>query len=63
MYGDQLWYNLLVDLIIILLLLMMQLEEIGFIALDRNMMSFLLLEVEIFGWEWDKKKVEMSQIW
>ena len=43
MYGDQLRYNLLVALVIMLLLLMMQLEKLGFIALDRNMMCLLLL--------------------
>jgi hypothetical protein len=36
MYGDQLRYHLLVDLIIMLLLLMMQLEKLGFIAFDKN---------------------------
>ena len=43
MYGDRLKYNLLVDLIIMLILLMMQLENIGFIALDRNMMCLIQL--------------------
>ena len=36
MYGDQLRYHLLVDLVIMLLLLMMQLEKLGFIALKKN---------------------------
>ena len=43
MYGYQLRYNLLVALIIMLLLLMMQLEKLGFIALDRNLMCLILL--------------------
>ena len=43
MYGDQLKYNLLVALIIMLLLLMLQLEKLGFIALDRNLMCLILL--------------------
>jgi len=43
MYGDQLRYNLLVALVIMLLLLMMQLEKLGFIALDRNLMCLILL--------------------
>ena len=43
MYGKQLKYNLLVALIIMLLLLMMQLENFGFIALDRNVTCLLLL--------------------
>jgi hypothetical protein len=40
MYGHHLRYHLLVDLIIMLLLLMMQLEKLGFIAFDKNMMFF-----------------------
>ena len=36
-------YNLLVDLIIMLILLMMQLEKLGFIALDKNLMCSILL--------------------
>jgi hypothetical protein len=43
MYEDQLRYNLLVDLIIMLLLLMMQLEKLGFIAFDKNLMFLILL--------------------
>jgi hypothetical protein len=43
MYGDQLRYHLLEYLVIILLLLMMQLEKLGFIALDKNMMFLILL--------------------
>jgi hypothetical protein len=43
MYGDELRYHLLVALIIMLLLLMMQLEKLGFIALDKNMMFLILL--------------------
>ena len=43
MYGDQLKYKLLVALIIMLLLLMMQLEKLGFIALDKNLMCLLFL--------------------
>ena len=42
MYADHLRYNLLVDLIIMLLLLMMQLEKLKFIALDINMLCLLL---------------------
>ena len=42
MYGDHLRYNILVDLIIMLVLLMMQLEKLGFIAFDRNPMCLLL---------------------
>jgi hypothetical protein len=34
MYEDQLRYHLLVSLITMLLLLMMQLEKLGFIAFD-----------------------------
>jgi hypothetical protein len=43
MYGDQLMYHLLVYLIIMLPLLMMQLEKLGIIAFDKNMMFFILL--------------------
>ena len=43
MYGDQLRYNLLVPLVIMLLLLMMQLEKLGFIALHKNLMILILL--------------------
>jgi hypothetical protein len=43
MYGDQLMYHLLVALVIILLLLMKQLEKLGFIALKKNMMFLILL--------------------
>ena len=43
MYGDQLRYNLLVALVIMLLLLMMQLEKCGCISLFRNLMCLLLL--------------------
>jgi hypothetical protein len=41
--GDQLRYHLLVALVIILLLLMIQLEKIGFIAFDKNLMFFIFL--------------------
>jgi hypothetical protein len=40
---DQLNYHLLVSLVIILLLLMMQLEKLGFIAFDKNMMFLIFL--------------------
>jgi hypothetical protein len=43
MYGDHLRYHLLVDLVIMLLLLMMQLEKLGFIAFDKNLMFLLIL--------------------
>jgi uncharacterized membrane protein (Fun14 family) len=43
MYGDQLRYHLLVALIIILLLLMMQLEKLGVISFDKNLMFLILL--------------------
>jgi hypothetical protein len=43
MYGDQLRYHLLVDIIIMLLLLMMQLQKLRFIAFDKNMMFLILL--------------------
>jgi hypothetical protein len=43
MYGDQLRYNLLVALIIMLLLLMMQLEKLGFISFNKNLMFLKLL--------------------
>jgi hypothetical protein len=43
MYGDQLRYHLLVALIIMFLLLMMQLEKLGFIAFDKNLMFLILL--------------------
>jgi hypothetical protein len=43
MYGDQLRYHLLVALIIMLLLLMMELEKLGFIAFDKNLMFLILL--------------------
>jgi hypothetical protein len=43
MYGDHNRYNLLVSLIIILLLLMIQLEKLGFIEFDKNMMFLILL--------------------
>jgi hypothetical protein len=42
MYGDQLRYHLLVALIIMLLLLMMQLENLVFIAFDKNLMFLTL---------------------
>ena len=42
MYGDKLRY-LLEAIIIMLLLLMMQLEKLGFIALDKNMMCLIIL--------------------
>ena len=38
-YGDRIKYNILVDLFIMLHLLMMQLEKIGFISLDINLIS------------------------
>jgi hypothetical protein len=40
---DQLRYHLLVALIIMLILLMMQLEKLGFIAFDKNLMFLILL--------------------
>jgi hypothetical protein len=43
MYGDQLRYHLLVDPVIMLLLLMMQLEKLGFIAFEKNLMFLILL--------------------
>jgi hypothetical protein len=43
MYGDQLRYHLLVALVTMLLLLMMQLEKLGFIAFNKNMMFLILL--------------------
>jgi hypothetical protein len=43
MYGDQLRYHLLVDLVIMLFLLMMQLEKLGFISFDKNKMFLILL--------------------
>ena len=43
MYGDQLRYLPLVDLIIMIHLLIMQLEKYGFIYLDINLMCFKLL--------------------
>jgi hypothetical protein len=43
MHGDQLMYNLLVSLVIMLLVLMMQLGKLGFIAFDKNMMFLILL--------------------
>ena len=43
MYANHLRCNILVALIIVLLLLMMQLEKLGFIELDINMMCLLLL--------------------
>jgi hypothetical protein len=49
MYGDQIKYNLLVDLVIMLLLLMMQLEKHGFIVFYKNMMFLTLLRMERFG--------------
>jgi hypothetical protein len=36
-------YHLLLSLIIMLHLLMMQVEKLGFIAFDKNMMFFILL--------------------
>jgi hypothetical protein len=39
-------YHLLVALIIMLLLLMMQLEKLGFIAFDKNLLFFILLRNE-----------------
>jgi hypothetical protein len=43
MYGDWIRYHTLVELVIMLLLLMMQLEKLGFIAFDKNMMFLTLL--------------------
>jgi hypothetical protein len=43
MYGDQFRYHLLVPLVIMLLLLMMQLEKLEFITLDKNPMFLILL--------------------
>jgi hypothetical protein len=43
MYGDQHKYHLLVDLTIMLLLLMMQLEKLGFIAFNEKLMFLILL--------------------
>jgi hypothetical protein len=40
---DQLRYHILVALVIMLLLLMMQLEKLGFIAFNKNLMFFILL--------------------
>jgi hypothetical protein len=39
----QLMYHILVALIIMLLLLMMQLEKLGFIPFDKNQMFLILL--------------------
>jgi hypothetical protein len=46
---DQIGYHLLVALIIMLLLLMMQLEKLGFIAFDKNLMFLILLRNGNFG--------------
>jgi hypothetical protein len=43
MYRDQLRYQLFVALIIMLLVLMIQLEKLGFIAFDKNMIFLILL--------------------
>jgi hypothetical protein len=43
MYEENIRYHLLVDLIIMLLLLMMKLEKLGFIAFDKNLMFLILL--------------------
>jgi hypothetical protein len=43
MHGEKLRYHLLVDLIIMLILLIMQLEKLGFIAFDKNLMFLTLL--------------------
>ena len=43
MYGDYLKYNLLVALTIMLLLLMIQLEKLGFIAFKKSLTFFILL--------------------
>jgi hypothetical protein len=43
MYGDQLRYHFLLDLVIMILLLMIQLEKLGFIAFEKNMMFLTLL--------------------
>ena len=62
MYGDQLKYNLLVPLIIMLLLLKIQLEKIRFIALDRNMMCLILLRSGKLWLRMRQEKFEMSHI-
>jgi hypothetical protein len=41
MYGDWFKYQLLVALVIMLLLLMMELEKLGFIAFEKNMMFLI----------------------
>jgi hypothetical protein len=46
MYGDQLRYNLLAALIIVLLSLMMKLLKLGFIAFDKNQIFLILLRNE-----------------
>ena len=43
MYGDRIRYNLSMSLVIMLPLLMMQLEKLEFIALDKNLMCLILL--------------------
>ena len=62
MYRDRLKYNLLVTLVIMLLLLMIQLEKIGIIALERNMMCLLLLRSENPWLRMRQEKFEMSHI-
>jgi len=42
MYGDLLRYHLLVDLVIMLLLLMLQPEKLGFIVFEINLMYLIL---------------------
>jgi hypothetical protein len=43
MYGDHIRYHLFLALVTMLLLLMMQLEKLGFIAFEKNMMFLILL--------------------
>ena len=63
MYGDQLKYNILVALIIMLLLLMMHLEKLGFnIALDINLMCLLILRSGKIWLRMRQEKIEMSHI-
>jgi hypothetical protein len=43
MYGDRIKYHLLASIIIMLLLLMTQLEKLGFTEFDKNLMFLTIL--------------------
>jgi hypothetical protein len=63
MYGDQIKDHLLVTLIIMLILLMMQLEKLGFVAFDKNPMFLILLRNRNLYhlWDYENQKIIRSR--